>query len=197
MKTIIITAIALFVNQFVNAQLKTQQINNAALPKNISYKGKPVQAIQFQDKTGTYLALITETGSQPKKGDDEFRQAHVYGYVFQLKEKETPLLLWQLHDLVTDCNLDMIASFVPGSFAVTDLDKNGQAEVWMTYRLACRGDVSPSELKIIMYEGKTKYAMRGIGRLKVGKITQLDGGVITSNNFNKAPITLRQYAGKL
>ncbi|RYY25025.1 MAG: hypothetical protein EOP41_05455 [Sphingobacteriaceae bacterium] len=197
MRNFVCTVIGLFAAALASGQLKTEPVALADLPKNVHYQGKPMQAVQFQDKTGNYLALSTQTGSLPQNGNDEFRQAHVYGYVYQLKDKATPVLLWQLHDLVTECNLDMEAAFIPGSFAVTDLDKNGKAEVWLTYRLACRGDISPAELKIIMHEGTTKYAMRGIGRLKVGKITQHDGGLILSSSFNKAPAGFRQYAGKL
>ncbi|WP_158827421.1 M949_RS01915 family surface polysaccharide biosynthesis protein [Mucilaginibacter lacusdianchii] len=178
-------------------QIKTQPVNKAALPKTIRYQGKPVQAVQYQDNTGTYLALITQTGSQPQKGDAEFKQAHLYGYVYQLNSGGTPTLLWQLHDMVTDCNLDMVAEFVHGSFSVTDLDKNGKAEVWVSYRLACKGDVSPSDLKIIMHEGTTKYAMRGVGKIKLGHGIPDDGGVINSNEFKKGPAVFAQYAGKL
>lgn len=178
----------------VSGQIKTQAVNKASLPKGITYQGKPVQAVQFQDGSGTFIALTTQTGAQPQKGDDEFKQAHLYGYVFQLKGSTSPTLLWQLHDMVTECNLDMVAGFVPGSLTVTDLDKNGKAEVWVVYRLSCRGDVSPSELKIIMHEGVKKYAIRGEGRLKVANVLQPDGGVINSDDFKKGPVPFLQYA---
>ena len=181
----------------VMGQLKTELLPTTALPKNISYQGKPVQIIRYEDKTGTYLALITQTGVQPQKGEDDNHQAHLYGYLYQLNGAATPTQIWTLHDQVTDCLLDIVAGFVPGSMVVTDLDKNGKAEVWVVYRLACRGDVSPGELKIIMHEGMTKYAMRGIGRIKIGNTIQHDGGVITSNDFKKGAVTFSQYAGNL
>jgi len=102
-----------------------------------------------------------------------------------------------MHDRVTDCPLDIKADFVPGSFAITDLDKNGIAEVWVAYRLSCRGDISPSDLKIIMHEGIKKYAKRGVGKLSVGGKTQHDGGVITSDDFGKSKAVFKQYAGRL
>ncbi|OKS87453.1 hypothetical protein RG47T_2914 [Mucilaginibacter polytrichastri] len=174
-----------------------QPVANANLPKNISFQGKSVQSVKYQDNTGSYLAIITQTGIQPQKGDDEFKQAHLYGYVYQLREVGAPVLLWQLHDMVTDCSLDMVANFIPGSLTITDLDKNGKAEVWVAYRLSCRGDISPSDFKIIMHEGATKYAMRGISMIKVGNAIQHDGGVITSDEFKKAPLSFKVYAGKL
>ncbi|MFD1257963.1 M949_RS01915 family surface polysaccharide biosynthesis protein [Mucilaginibacter terrae] len=193
----ILSVTLLFISAWVNGQIKTQPMASTNLPKNIRYQGKPVQLIKYQDNTGSYLAITTQTGTQPQKGDDEFKQAHLYGYVYQLKDGGSPVLLWQLHDMVTDCNLDMVANFIPGSLTIIDLDKNGKAEVWVAYRLSCRGDVSPSELKIIMHEGTTKYAKRGIGKIKVGNAIQHDGGVITSDEFKKAPVSFKVYAGKL
>ncbi|AMR34001.1 hypothetical protein A0256_22400 [Mucilaginibacter sp. PAMC 26640] len=187
----------LFISACVNGQIKTQKVAGASLPKNIRFLGKPVQAIKYQDNAGNYLALTTQTGEQPQNGDDDFKQAHLYGYVYQLKDGVAPLLLWQLHDMITDCNLDMVANFIPGSLTITDLDKDGKAEVWVAYRLSCRGDISPSEMKIIMHEGITKYAKRGIGTIKVGKAIQHDGGVITSDDFKKSPTSFKVYAGKL
>jgi hypothetical protein len=196
MRTLLLI-LCLCMSTFVMAQVKTQTIANSALPKGIKYEGKPVQVTKYQDKTGTYLAFTTQTGEQPQKGDDDFKQAHLYGYVYQLNANKVPALLWQLHDWVTDCNLDMIAAFVPGSLHITDLDKNGKAEVWMIYRLVCRGDISPSDLKIIMHEGTSKYARRGVGKIKAGNKVQQDGGEITSDDFKKAPVSFKQYADKL
>lgn len=194
---ILLLSLSICISTIAFGQVKTQVINKSALPKTIRYLGKPVQTIKYQDNTGTYLALTTQTGEQPQKGDDEFKQAHLYAYVYQMNASGTPTLLWQLHDMVTDCNLDIVAGFVPGSLTITDLDKNGKAEVWVAYRLSCKGDVSPNDLKIIMHEGTTKYAKRGVGKIKVGGKLQPDGGEITSDDFKKAPVLFKQQADQL
>jgi hypothetical protein len=69
--------------------------------------------------------------------------------------------LWRLQDGVTACSLDMTLGLKPNSTAITDLDKDGQSETTLLYMLACRGDVSPASLKLIMREGSYKYALRG------------------------------------
>ena len=46
----------------------------------------------------------------------------------------------------------------PDSVKITDLDGDGLAEVWLAYEMWCKGDVSPSKLKVIMYEGSRKHA---------------------------------------
>ncbi|HET6229686.1 MAG TPA: hypothetical protein VFE05_06350 [Longimicrobiaceae bacterium] len=64
------------------------------------------------------------------------------------------------------CDFDLTAGFEPGSLAVTDLDRDGVAETSFLYVLACRSDVSPAVLKLIMHEGAAKYAIRGTTRPK-------------------------------
>ena len=178
-------------------QVKTQIVDHSSLSKTFTFKGKAVHAQRFQDKTGAYLSILTQTGAIPQKADDEFMQAHLYAYVYKPKAGSAPLLLWQVHDMITDCNLDLAANFIAGAYRITDLDRDGKAEVWLGYRLTCRGDVSPGVFKIIMYEGKTKYAMRGVGKIKIGSHLQPDGGEIESNDFSKGPTVFNQYASKL
>ena len=197
MQNLITLLLLLCISPVVNGQIKSQPIAKSALPKSILYQGKLAKAIKFQDNTGTYIALTTATGEQPQKGDDEFRQAQLYGYLYQVKADGQSTRIWQLHDLMSDCNLDLLAEFVPGSLSITDLDKDGIAEVWIAYRLACNGDISPSELKVVMHEGTTKYAKRGVGKIKIGNAIQPDGGEITSDEFKKAPVSFKQYASKL
>jgi hypothetical protein len=48
-----------------------------------------------------------------------------------------------------------------------------------------------------MHEGITKYAKRGIGKIKIGNSVQPDGGEIASDEFKQAPISFKQYAGRL
>lgn len=172
------------IQSIVWGQVQSKVVTFTALPAGLVYKGKPLQALQFQDQTGDYVALTTETTTLED-------QAHLAAYVYTSNGS----MLWQLRDGISDCPLDRVAAFVPGSFKVTDLNKNGKAEVWVAYRIGCRGDVSPSELKIIMHEGTTKYAMRGMGKLKVGNAIQPDGGTITSNGFRKS--TFERYAEQL
>jgi hypothetical protein len=197
MRSLIVFVACLLINSLVNGQIKTQSVAKSSLSKSIRYKGKPVQALQYQDNLGMFIVLTTATGEQPQKGEDGFKQAHLYSYLYQLGGNGQSSLIWQMHDLISDCNLDLATEFVPGSLSITDLDKDGKAEVWVAYRLACSGDISPSELKIIMHEGITKYAKRGIGKIKIGNSVQPDGGEIASDEFKQAPISFKQYAGRL
>jgi hypothetical protein len=69
--------------------------------------------------------------------------------------------LWRLQDGVYNCPVDLILGPASHSTTITDLDQNGQSETTFIYALGCRGDVSSDDLKLVMHEGKEKYALRG------------------------------------
>ncbi|RYZ84363.1 MAG: hypothetical protein EOP04_18150 [Proteobacteria bacterium] len=76
---------------------------------------------------------------------------------------------------------------------ITDINKDGKPEIWVVYRVGCKGDVSPSEMKLIMYEGRDKHAMRGRTRIKYGK-HQEGGEYRFDQRFSAAPKMFRDYA---
>ncbi|UYZ61901.1 hypothetical protein OIS53_12920 [Hymenobacter weizhouensis] len=78
--------------------------------------------------------------------------------------------LWRLQDAVHNCPFDMWLGPLPGATSVTDLDHDGQTETTLVYKLTCRSDVSPSQLKLIMREGPAKYALRGYTVVQVDSV---------------------------
>lgn len=66
-----------------------------------------------------------------------------------------------MRDGVAECDLDIVADFVPQSLRVADTDGDSLAEVSFAYRLNCAGDVSPDEQKLLVLEGGEKFIMRG------------------------------------
>jgi hypothetical protein len=188
----------LLLAHYTRAQVQVVKLNKSTLPKQITYTGRLVNAVQFTDNGGKHIVITSETGITDAKGSDfdGYRNAALYAqhYVCQ---GNTQKLLWQVHDFVKECPLDIEASFIPGSFSVTDADRNGTAEVWLMYKTVCRGDVSPADLKVIMYEGTKKYAMRGHDKVKVSA-TATDGGDYRFDEaFNRGPAAFKTYALKL
>ena len=65
------------------------------------------------------------------------------------------------------------------------------------YKTVCHGDVSPSNMKVIMYQGLQKYAMRGRNKVKISE-TETEGGEYTFDKvFVDGPISFRNFAIKL
>lgn len=182
--------------------LTTTKIDSAQAPKALNYKGNFKDGFRWKDKTGEYVVITSETGvyingnfSHENDGSD----AEVFAQCYSLENNQ---LVWKVNDFVKDCMVDIEAEFKKNTLAITDLDKNGIAEVWMMYKTACKGDVSPSDLKVIMYEGKQKFAMRGETKIRTGMEDHgkpvFEGGSYTFDKaFQQGPKAFRDYAETL
>jgi len=180
------------------AQVKTTPIDKASLPKAITFQGKIINAVKFKDNGGETIVVTTETGEYPSKAeeDESFRDAELFTYCYVL-EGDVWKQQWKMYDFSKECPVDLEANFVKNTFAVTDLDQNGIAEVWLMYNTGCHGDPSPIAMKIILYEGTKKYAIRGTTKVRVSE-TEYEGGQYTFDElFKQAPKVFKDYAIKL
>lgn len=187
------------------SSLKVKNIDSTQFPNEIKYKGNIKNAVRWRDKKGENIVLTTETGIYKKENIkrelDDSRDAELFAYHYLIKDnKVTPS--WKVYDFILDCEVDVVASFIKNSFNVTDLDNNGIAEVWLMYLTTCTGDVSPSNMKIIMYERNKKYAMRGtnkslIGIDENGKNSYMGGEYKLDEEFNKNKKIFKDFAVNL
>ncbi|EHQ28555.1 M949_RS01915 family surface polysaccharide biosynthesis protein [Mucilaginibacter paludis] len=187
--------------QIAFAQLKMSKIPVAAIPLPIHYNAKIKDAFKYTDAEGEHIAFITETGVVQLKAatdEDEFKGGDLYAYSYKMNNGQ-PVLSWQVHDFVKDCQFDVVANYLPDTFTVTDLNNDGKAEVWLMYRTTCRSDVSPASMKIIMYQSGKKYAMRGTVKTLVStKPLHYDGGKYTfDESFKTSDAVFRKYAEDL
>jgi len=137
------------------------------VPAAAAHRGTVEGARRWTDRNGENLIVLTRTDQATTRGADgeplRAREIHAYHYV---REGAGYRLLWRTADFVRDCPLDLALEYAPGSLRITDVDADGVAETSFVYRLACQGGVDPSELKLIMHEGATKYAIRGTTDLR-------------------------------
>lgn len=185
--------------------LNVEKIDSTQFPGSIKYEGFVKNAVRWKDKLGDNIVITTETGhyvsEKFKHEAEDSSDAELFAYHFIISGNETKQT-WKVYDFISDCPVDLTASFVKNTFNVTDLNNNGIAETWLMYKTVCHGDVSPSDMKIIMYEGDQKYAMRGenkvqIGTYENGKPQFLGGEFKWDENFKKAPKAFKDYATKL
>ena len=159
----------------------------------------------FKDSTGDNVLLITKDPvlSKKTKSDPEgvrSQEIHASRYLhYGLKDGVIQRqLVWRINDGVHDCpsytGLDV--DFDQKGIRITDLDNNGQSEVWVTYRLACQGGIDPTPMKIIMYEGKQKYALRGNNKVCVSAEEYMGGDYKVDAAFIQKPI-FKKYAEEL
>lgn len=178
-------------------QLKIKVMKAEELPKEISFKGKFKNAVYWEDKNGKNIALITETGEYPSINEkyEDYRDAELYGYHFLMQDNSIRQI-WKINDYIKDCPVDIEANFIK-DIIITDINMNGIAEIWLIYKIACHGDVSPPVMKIIMYEGKQKFAMRGTRKVKISE-SEYEGGEYEFDlSFKKGPTQFKQFAQNL
>jgi hypothetical protein len=141
----------------VNSQQAFSAKRTTAVPKTIKFKGKMVEAWTWKDNLGENILILSVLGPYSK---DEYSNIELFANHYNKKDTGYKQL-WRLNDIVKECELDMVGEFIKGSTTITDLDKDGVAETIVQYRRACRGDISPCYMKLIMHEDTLKYALRG------------------------------------
>ncbi|GAA4469917.1 hypothetical protein GCM10023093_30180 [Nemorincola caseinilytica] len=165
-----------------------------ALSSEITYPRKFVRAVKWKDNSGDNVVVFTRTkrsksASRPEEGYYE-QQLEVRYFLNDGKHWRQK---WNVHDQVMECDHEMVANYVKKTFAVTDLDEDGTAEVWLVYRTGCGVDEHPANMKVVMYEGQTRYSMRGRVRMKINE-NKYDGGEYDLDpGFAKVP-AFKQYA---
>ncbi len=196
-KLTIVLLVFLFAS--LQAQIRTKEINAKDIPTDIKYEGTLKKAIQWEDKFGFHIVILAETGIYVNKDlphESEGRDAELYAYHF-LDAEDLVVQVWKVYDYIHDCELDIEANFIENTLAVTDLNKDETPEIWIMYKKVCHGDVSPSEMKIIMYENTKKYAMRGENKVQYSEDDAVGGEYIFDKSFKKGPSVFRDYAVKL
>lgn len=190
--------LSLILTQTCLAQFKLTKLDKNSIPKTIQYTGNIFQTVRWTDNTGDNIVILTVTDKTQSKNlpDDGYSDRALYAYHY-LVSGDNIKQTWRVYDYVKECPVDMFLNFVDKTFAVTDLNKDGNAEVWIMYKVSCQGDASPIPMKIIMYQDNKKFAVRGTTRVKVSATDFMGGEYFFDEAFKNTPAEFRQYAEKL
>jgi len=190
----------LFFNSFFSQnKIKTLSSDISKLSKEIKYNGKLKEIVSWTEPSGEYIAIISKSEESKKINADaemEEKTKQVFAVCYLIK-KDSVIQKWKVFDQLTNCPFDITVTFIQNSFQVTDLNNDGVGEVWMLYKLVCRSDVSPSDMKLIMYQGQQKFAMRGKNKVKMSEAEYFGGDYKFDKAFNEGPKVYRDLALKL
>lgn len=180
-----------------SAEVSMLTFDKSNLPADVKYSGNIVTGKRWRDKNGENILILTKTKINEKRvkqygAEENILECELYGYHY-ISNGGSFSLLWKINDFIKDCPLDLTLDFIPGSLSITDLNKNGIAESTFLYKLACRGDVSPSDLKLIMHENENKYALRGNMLIKMEGINE-GGNYTVDKSFDSAPEGFLDFA---
>ncbi len=195
------TACYIFCLQATIAQVKTNPILKKDVPASIKYDGKIVQAVTWNDTEGKHYIILTETGSfyttaHNSEGDGEggiYPSEELFAYHYA-ETDDSSIRIWRVNDHIYNCAMDHAAKFCKGSLAITDLNQNNVPEITFMYKTGCAGDVGPLTLKLIMYEGRNKYALRGNTQVFIDGMKFDPSSYKVDISFTSAPSIFLDFA---
>lgn len=146
-------------------QIQPKKGSLADIPAYIKPKGTLKEVWEWKDTNGDNLLVTSLTEPYVDKGTNEFgeegKSAELHAVLYSKKEGDYTQT-WSIEEKEKSCPFDITCDFIKDAISVTDLDADGTAEVTLLYRLACRSDVSPAEMKLVVYEGLNKYTLKGL-----------------------------------
>lgn len=158
----------------------------------IKQNGEIVSAASWVDAQGKNLLVISELKTTTTARNSS-RSAYLYASLY-LEKQGNWARQWEVKDYEIDCPFDVGVSFIPDSLSVTDLDKNGYAEVSFIYRAFCMGGLDPQTLKLIMWEKNKKYAIRGETVVVLPEQPPYGGKTVIDGAFKLAPPMFQEFA---
>ena len=154
-----------------------------------SSRGSIVASKSCTDRLGSGEVVLVEEREREYAcgGDAPCRDKYIHAYRFADDEQ-----IWQINDLVEECDYSLVLDFIAQALHITDLDGNGLNEIWVVYKIDCINDIGPQGMKLIMYEGRKKHAIRGDdGDGRSGGASNMDTA------FREGPESFRRYARTL
>ena len=169
------------------------------IPKYIEFRGTVVEAIRWVDNTGINILIQTVTGHFTWKDYlDDFSEydiqdkSELYAYLFTKPINEDVFKrIWRVYDYTECFGVDWFTGFIPKATTITDIDNDGISEICMPYVSICRGGVDAGTMKIILYEGETKYAFRGLTMTYCSEENKEEGTFKPSENLNSNPLFMK------
>ena len=152
-------------------------------------RGTVVARKSCTDRLGNGEVVLVEEREREYAcgGDAPCRDKYIHAYRFADDEQ-----IWQINDLVEECDYSLVLDFIAQALHITDLDGNGLNEIWVVYKIDCINDIGPQGMKLIMYEGRKKHAIRGDdGDGRSGGAFNMDTA------FREGPESFRRYARTL
>jgi hypothetical protein len=152
--------------------------------------GAQRRQLRFTDRSGEHVVTFALSKERQTKDGDETIRSRELTITHLLGKTE----VFKARDFVQACAFDLSLEVVEGSIQLTDLDEDGEPEVSFVYALGCRSDVSPRTAKLLLYEGATKYALRGQTVEQVGENEFAGGAFEADPAFKTGPKAFLSFA---
>lgn len=189
------------------AFMKPKKIMADELPAEVSVSGIFNEAWRWVDSLGENLFILSH---QIKKEDakdapgEKVQTGTAYTAHYLKKEGKYRSFRSSNNDEQA-CVFDLVCDFIPGSTTITDLDNNGFAEIKIQLIKACRSDLSPATMHLVMREKEVSYVLIGTTwvpfnedmnfNLTAGNLN-LDGNKKSDDELEEIERTMGKYIGE-
>lgn len=178
-----------------SSSIKINTVSYNEIPKYLDFKGTVVEALKWTDALGDNILIQIITGhfnwkeyTENKKDYTLQDKAELYAYLFtKSKSANKYTKTWRIYDYIECYGVDWYIGFIPKATTITDIDQNNISEVSIPYISMCRGGMDPGNMKILMYENQTKYALRGATMIMCGNKNAYGGEYTKSKNLAHKP----------
>lgn len=139
-------------------------VSEIRAPQGIAVKGDLLFAKAWTDKNGENVLIVSKVGPLDEAEEDVIDEGDQYAELYgeqYIKTEDRYELLWDIYDFERNCPFDLSLDIFPNSTTITDLDEDGVTETTLAYKLGCRSDVSPIEMKVLLLENDVKLGLRG------------------------------------
>jgi hypothetical protein len=159
------------------------------------YKGKIKDGKHWKDKRGENIVILTQTGIYWSNVYDATRGAKIFAYHFIKTGENSFKEIWKISEVVEECAFEVKCDFFSNSLTITDLDDDGIAEVGFAFSKGCKSEAGPEEKKLVFYEGKDLYIIKGTTTVIKGS-EKLGGEKDVEKKFEDAPEAFLEFANK-
>lgn len=168
MKKLVFSAILLSVFSVAECQvtnnLSLKDLTSEMIPKDIISSGKVIEAKQWVDKKGENILIMSRFRPEPKplpNNPGRTTESTILLINQYVKNGPSYNLVWSYRDSVMDCLFDLWIGPLENSTTITDLNSDNNNEISIVYSYTCRSDISPSQMKVILFDNGKTFCLRG------------------------------------
>ncbi|MDT8925551.1 hypothetical protein RBE51_22470 [Pseudomonas taiwanensis] len=156
----------------------------------------PIKSVHFRDRDSEGLLVLSRVDGQATDSDTEQEvdkvqlKATLYG---RAAERDAFKPRWQIEQETSCPGLDLDVDFYTDVSDVSDLNKDGVAEVTVASHAFCGGGIDPHDISIELREGQASYTITGQSLITPAGEEPIGGERDDSASLKNAPQVLREH----
>ncbi|MFV3379224.1 MULTISPECIES: M949_RS01915 family surface polysaccharide biosynthesis protein [Pseudomonas] len=156
----------------------------------------PIKSVHFRDRDGEGLLVLSRADGQATDAETEQEvdkvvlKATLYG---RSADGDAFKSRWQIEQETSCPGLDLDVDFYTDVSDVSDLNKDGVAELTVASHAFCGGGIDPHDIAIEMREGQAVYSITGQSLITPAGEEPVGGEREDSASLKNAPQVLRDH----